>query len=96
MKKLMTLAMFLVWSNCQASDRIDLLHHAVYSSAIYGVSALITNAGEHENPDLLFPLALTLFIGLAKESTDPVFDPLDLVADTVGATSAMGLFALTW
>ena len=75
---------------------MDKLHHAVYSSAIYGASALIVNSKNHKEPDLLLPLVITLFFGLAKDVADPVFDPLDLVANTIGAGSAMGLFALTW
>ena len=96
MKKLMTLAVFLVWSNSHA-DQIDKLNHAVYSSAIYGASAIILNPSHPDEPDLLLPLVITLGLGVAKEFIlDDKVDGYDILADFGGAMCAMGLISLTW
>lgn len=74
----------------------DKVLHATTSACIYGATALVGNAHNHEDPDLLLPLAITLGLGLFKELTDQRFDEGDLIADCVGASSAWICFELTW
>lgn len=93
MKKL--ILVFLLSTNSHALDH-DKLDHAVYSAAIYGSLAVVGNRGNHENPDLLLPLAITLGAGLFKELTDSRFDGEDLLADGVGAGLAWLVFEITW
>lgn len=95
MRKVISLMAFLAWSSSQAVE-LDKVTHATTSACIYGVTALVGNAHNHEDPDLLLPLAITLGLGLFKEITDQRFDVEDLSADAIGAGSAWLCFELTW